>query len=465
MARQVLRGSTALFVAQVVANGASFLMSWAVARALGDSAYGQFAAAYALATSVAALADSGIRMALIREVARQMDQWRPLMRRALMVSALLALLVSFGFLLVSAIRESWQAQALRTWLLLFALLWTEMRILLGVPAGRHLLPAVAWWGAAERLGGALLVGGMAFAGAELTALAQGLCAWELAVIALLVWWMRQQRWPTARAGAPGSLPGFVRMAIPFGIAATVHAVLGRLDLIVLGYRQPPSLIGDYAAAQMLAMIAVFAGVSVSNALFPALSTLSSDRDVQAARKLLAPALGLTATGMLLLGAVLAWIGEDLLRVVYGPTFVEGSPWLIWYALASPLSVVGAMTGAVIGAWGWQGAWAKALIWMLALFAPAFWLLGGEYGAWGVAVANVAVQVVMAWVAWRWMSDEGLVAEAWLTRLLATLAAMEGFMLLAPSTWHWTGVLLAAGLAAALRLFRWEWMGDVWRLAR
>jgi len=121
-ARQVLHGSTALAAAQVTANLAAFLLSWSVARGMGDVAYGQFAAAYALATSIAALADSGIRVTLIREVARHAEGWCRLLRHALLISGALAILVSAGFFVVVSIREAADEQALRLWLLVFALL-------------------------------------------------------------------------------------------------------------------------------------------------------------------------------------------------------------------------------------------------------------------------------------------------------------------------------------------------------
>ena len=149
-------------VAQAIANVAAFAIAWSVARGMGDVAYGIFAAAYALATSVASLADSGVRMALIREIARSPSSWKRLWFYALVISALLAIAVSLVFAVLILLEESASSQELRLWLLGYALLWTSMRITLGVPAGQQKLVSVAVWGAVERTAGAVLVAWLAF---------------------------------------------------------------------------------------------------------------------------------------------------------------------------------------------------------------------------------------------------------------------------------------------------------------
>ncbi|GMR00100.1 MAG: flippase [Zetaproteobacteria bacterium] len=460
-----MHGSAALTVAQTIAQMAAFLMAWSVARGMGDVLYGQFAAAYALATSIAALADSGVRITLIREVARNCTAWKRLLHHALVISLALAVIVSVGFFVVVVIQESAEHQSLRLWLLLFALLWTGMRIILGVPAGHQRLIAVAVWGAVERLGGALLVSGLAFlTDASLLHLAQWLCLWEAGVLVCVWSWTHAQGWPVEERNG-GTLSCFAKLAIPFGIAGAVQAVLGRLDLIVLGFQQPPAETGYYAAAQMLALIAVFLGIAVANALFPTLSRLAKDHAVNRARTLLEPALGLLGLMMAVVAAAIAGMAEPLLTWVYGDSFAHGWKWLAIFSMASPLAVLGAMTGAVIGAWGWQTRWAKTLVMVFMAALPVYWLFGTWLGMWGVISANIMVQIALAGVAWRWMYGAGLAEAWWLPRLLLTMSLLGGYVFVVHGWLLVLAPLLAVALVFLMRVCQPRWLGMALRLIR
>jgi len=340
-----------------------------------------------------------------------------------------------------------------------------VRILLGVPAGRQKLVTVAVWGALERLGGALLVATMAFfSDVSLLELAQWLCVWEGFTV-LSVWlWIKSQHWPSDSESSLRALQ-FARIAVPFGVAATVQAVLGRLDLIVLGFQQAPETTGHYAAAQLLALIGVFFGVSVANAMFPALSGLAKDSGVEQARALLEPALGLLGLLMVVMAAVLAAMANPLLTWIYGDTFAGGSAWLALFALASPLAAVGAMSGAVIGAWGWQGKWARVLLLVLILAMPAYWLIGSRFGFWGVAGVNIGVQLMLSVTAWYWMANAGLVNRMWLLRLLGILCIL-GICVFLLHGWSLALLpLLSIGLVFALRVCRVGWLGTALRMIR
>jgi len=451
--------------AQVAANGAAFLLAWSVARGMGEAAYGQFAAAYALAVSIAALADSGVRVTLIREVARQPGAWKALLRNALAISMLLAVIVAIGFFLLVAIKESPHAQGLRLWLLLFALLWTGMRILLGVPAGHQRLVSVAVWGAVERIGGALLVTALVFlTDVGVLGLAQGLCFWEAGVL-LAVWLWVHNRIQTTDSEAGRPLIPFVKLAIPFGVAAAVQSVLGKFDLIILGFQQEPGVVGHYAAAQLLALAGVFLGMAAANALFPSLSGLAKEKDVEQARALLEPALGLMGLMMIVVASVLACMASPLLAWIYGESFSQGGPWLVLFALASPFAAVGAVAGSVIGAWGFQSRWMKVLLFLFPLIVTSYWLLGSWLGMWGVAATNVLVQVLLMGIAWLWFSGAGLVSRGWLPKLLL-IQCLTGIYIMMVDGWLlFLAPCLAVGLVFSMGVCKLQWTTALLRLAR
>ncbi len=467
LARQAMRGSAAMMIAQVIANIASFIMVWAVARGMGDAAYGIFAAAYALATSVASLADSGVRMALIREVARSPMLWHKLWLYAMAISLMLAVVVSLGFIAVILLEEELASQSLRIWLLGYALLWTMMRITLGVSAGHQRLIAVAMWGAFERLASATLILWLVFLEkSTLLDLAQGLLILELIVFALLVIWIFGQHWPYC-SGQEEHMTAisFAKTALPFGVSAAAFAILGRLDVIVLGFQQPPDVIGHYAAAQLLAMIGVFIGVSVSSALFPALSQVAKSKDVEQLRRLVRPAMGLLTLIMVCLAMLLSTTSTWLLSYIYGIEYMEGAPWLILFALATPFVAINSMIGAVIGAWGWQGRWAKVLWLLLPVTVIMYGVMGSFFGVWGVALVSVTAQFVMVIIPWTWMNAEGMVDGLWLVRLSGLMLLLALMFWFVPGDLYWLSVPLSIIGVFVLSVCKLSWISKAFRVIR
>jgi len=429
--KHIFKGSSALAMSQVVANLAAFVLAWSIARGLGSASYGMFAAAYALATSLAAMADSGMRLALIREIAREPLAWRRLARHGLLISLLLGLLLSAAFMVLVVIREGMgESQVLRIWLLCFALIWVALRISLGILAGRNLFVAVGLWGAIERVGGASLVAYLAFfSETTLVQLAQVLFVWESLVVLVLWIWLLSRGW---ESDATKALPWtrFIRMSIPFGISAIIMTMIGRLDLVVLGFQQPPQDVAYYAAAQTLALLALFASISLSSVLFPSLAKMAKDGSVERARTVIAPALGITTLLMLCMASILIAGSSVWLTWIYGDEFSEGAVWLVLFSLVSVFPAMGSMLGAVILAWGWQKRWAVLLLCSFAVAAPLYWLAGKGLGIWGVAACSVLVQAVLMAVGWYWLVQKGLVEDAWwFVRLLLLLGISGGTVLL------------------------------------
>jgi len=424
MIRKLFRDSTALSLSQIVANIAAFLMAWSIARGMGDAPYGIFAAAYALATALATVADSGVRLALIREVAREPGHWRGLLRYAVIVSFCLGAALAAIAVLVIVLREGLSdVQRLRIVLLGFALLWVEMRILTGVLSGRGLFVPVGVWTAAERIGGAVLIGALVFGlHAGLVTLAAGLCIWELAVVLALWRWMLRQGWPAG--GVEMSAGRFLRLAIPFGLAGIASGVLSKFDLIVLGFQQAPAPVGYYAAGQTLSLLALFAVIALSSAMYPTLTEMARDGRHADARSLLMPALGTSMLMILSFASILIAGAPHWLAWIYGSTFTAGAPWLVLFAIAAVFPTLGSLFGSVVSAWGWQARWARVVLLALVVAAPLFWWAGRQWGIVGIASCAVLAQLGPALVLWRWLCRAELVDDRWwLAKVMLVQLAM------------------------------------------
>jgi len=459
IAQKLFKGSSAIAVAQMVANISAFLLPWAIARGMGESDYGLYATAYALAVSLAAIADTGVRVTLIREVARAPELWRYLVKYALLISVILACLVALAFAVVMIMQEdSSQAIQLRYWLFGYALLWTAMRISLGAAVGHQRLVASAVWSSLERLGGAVLVILTAFSpGASLIFIAQELLLWEGFVFVGLWWWLLRQTWVVAHEN-PFTLTDFAKEAVPFGLAAVASGLLGRLDLVILGFQRKPEEVAMYAAGQTLSFMLVFIGISIASALFPMITSLSKEKDAIAARALIEPSVSLLAMIMLLGGVFIAAGAEIWMSWIYGESFAQGSKWLVLYAVMSPVYALGAVIGAVIAAWGRQPVFARWSVGALIISAPAYWLASQWLGMEGVAFCVVATQLVMTGRTWAWMVEDGLVGDRWwLIKLAFLQLLLVGGISLSTGVWDWLFVLIAAGGAILLGVCRWHWI--------
>ena len=457
--RKVLHGSSAIATAQLLANLSAFLLPWAIARGMGDSNYGLYATAYALAVSLASIADTGVRMTLIREISRTPDSWKQLVKYALFISLILACLVGLAFLIFSEIQdESGQATELRAWLLSYALLWTGMRISLGVAVGHKKLVASAIWGSLERLGGAILVILTVFSGhGDLIFIAQELFIWEIFVLGALWWWFFQQSWQSTQESA-SSLLAFAKVAVPFGITAVVSGLLSRLDLVILGFHQSPENVAMYAAGQALSLVFVFLGVALASTLFPMLSSLGKEKDVVAARRLIEPSVSLLALIMSVGGVALAAGAPIWIQWIYGDAFSEASQWLSLYAMMSPIYAIGAIVGTVIAAWGRQAQFARWSVAALLVSCPGYWIASQWFGMEGVALCVIIVQLALTGRAWLWMVEDGLVGDGWWIGKLALLQLVVAIAIMISSNdLDWMFVLITPIGAIALGVCRFHWL--------
>ncbi len=444
LARKILKGSSAIAVAQLIANFSAFLLPWAIARGMGESDYGLYATAYALAVSLAAIADTGIRVTLIREVSLMPMLWKFLVKYALLTSMGVACLVILVFLATTFMQdESTVATQLRFWLLGYALLWTAMRISLGVVVGHQQLVASAVWGSIERLGGTILVILIAFSpSADLILIAKQLLFWELLVLVVLWWWMLKQPWESSPESSV-SFMDFAKAAVPFGVAAVATGLLSRMDLVILGFQKKPEEIASYAAGQTLSLILVFVGISIASTLFPMISSLNKEKNVAQARKLIEPSIALLALIMLLSGTFISAGAQLWMTWIYGENFSDGAKWLILYAMMSPLYALGAVIGSVVSAWGWQPKAARWAIGALLLATPMYWLMGQWFGMSGIVFCVMLTQLILTHRAWTWMVRDHLVSDGWWFLKLVALQLLLGTAILAtPGWWDWLYVPLA-----------------------
>jgi O-antigen/teichoic acid export membrane protein len=107
------------------------------------------------------------------------------------------------------------------------------------------------------------------------------------------------------------------------------------DILVLGFFVPSALIGIYSVAWNIGQFLILFAGSISTTLFPEISTLSSDDDMDAVANLVEDAL--SYAGLLLIPGLIggAILGTRILRI-YGDEFTQGATVLVVLLIANLL---------------------------------------------------------------------------------------------------------------------------------
>lgn len=115
--------------------------------------------------------------------------------------------------------------------------------------------------------------------------------------------------------------------VSFAKYSWLGAIRGRvfnwIDIIILGFFVSNALVGIYSVAWRLVSFLMIFSLSISTALFPDMSNLSTKGDMEAIRGRLEDALGFTGLFLIpgLIGGTV--LGSEILSI-YGPEFQEGT---------------------------------------------------------------------------------------------------------------------------------------------
>ncbi len=276
--RTVLRNSAFGFAAQFATKIASFAFNILVVRQLGPELFGQYSAVNAFGATFIFMADLGLSIYAVRQIATNRDLAGGAERNAQFNGNLLALRLVLS-LVASAI------------MLIFATLTgrpTTMLIGLGLVAVSWVLYAfqgsyAAMLSGYERLdvtSRAQIIYQLLFVGlGVVVALVLGwgyvaLIVANVISIALLTWlcW-RGIRGLDIKIGRPNPAqwPGIIRACIPFGIVTLALGLSYKFDSVLLNLTRSDAETGYYGAAYNLVFSAVVFSNVLNTSLFPSLT--------------------------------------------------------------------------------------------------------------------------------------------------------------------------------------------------
>ena len=320
-----------LGLAEVAVRAGNVVLQFLLARALGRAQYGIFAYAFSIAMIVVPAGGIGLLEAFVRRGASEKEgvgaalaEFFPL--RAASAAATLALIAAVSL-----------AQRQDASIVLVVGLFALFRALTAFLAAAFRAAEVIWKEFALRCGEAAALLAVVFASMrfrpDLASLSLTL-AGAAAVFFVLTLGVFRRVFPALTWTWPRSWVSAAARAAPLGLPALTGILLLRTDVVLIRRLTGDSAAtADYAAAVNLVLGAGLVPVTISAALFPALSR----RRLEGGREL-----GAAILGFLFLGGGLALLLEAgagrIVRLAYGAEFASAartvaslSPFLLFFA--------------------------------------------------------------------------------------------------------------------------------------
>ena len=131
--------------------------------------------------------------------------------------------------------------------------------------------------------------------------------------------------------SPDALAALARRALPFAASGLVANVQNRVGPLMLGYLSTQSELGLFAAASRFGSVARLAPQAVFGGALPVLSH-EHGRDRPGAERLFHTFDRVLLVLSAAIAAGCALLAAPMLRIVYGPSFVQAAPALLWVSV-------------------------------------------------------------------------------------------------------------------------------------
>jgi len=403
-------GTVALNLAAVALN---FLVVLLLSRLLGANGYGAYAAAFAWATVLCAVADLGLTPLVVRSVTvyETTQSWgllRGLLRRANQ-AVLLASVATAGAGAVAAgmiYRDSpevlypvWVSLGLVPLIALTTLSRAAMQGLRRVVLGRipETVEYLVFLVLAASVGH--LYGGFSATWAAFLLVCAGLAAFGLGVFFL----RRSLPAPVRTADPVYDSRVWLRSGTPLVLLSLVLAAGGQLGTILLSVLATPADAGVFNVASRATTLISFIMLAASYPLMPAVARLHVTADAEAMQRIVVRA----ARGVLVVAVptalVLFLFGSTVLSL-FGSGFEGGETAIRIMAIGEVVTVLTGYGGVVLVMTGHEREFTRSVVFgtvanlaFAAVLIPAYGINGAAVAtATGVAATNVWV----TWLAWQ-----------------------------------------------------------------
>lgn len=422
---RVREGTAWLLGAQVVFFISGYALNAFLGRRLGPAEYGLYGVVVFATNMIRTFVSSGVPMAVTRYVSADPAQAEAVYRSGLRTQLPLAMAVSLLFFLLAKplaliLGDEHLASLFRIAApitIFFGLFFLVFQYYNGLKsyrrqslllAGSYLLRAA--------LAILLVVLGFGVIGA--------ICGIVIASAISWIWAALERRGaPSAETFSASTL---VRFSVPLIVAAVVQALLTDLDLMFVKRLVPGEVAaGLYTSAKSLAQMTPIAFYALSSALYPAVSSAFSSGDRPLLVRYVHQANRLLLATILPVIVVVFCNAAALIKLVYGPAYLDAAPTLSWLTLSYGLLAAFIIHKTIITGCGRPRAAGLMTLVLLPLFAVLQLLLIPRWGLQGSALASTftfALGVTASSAFLRMKLNAGINAASTL-RILAAAAGM------------------------------------------
>jgi len=312
------RTSIVHFGSQLIATVVGFVATIYFARRLGADTLGVYFLTISVYLWVEILASGGIQSAVTKRLSEGEKQARRL-TAALLVATLILVLFILGLFAFADTVERYLGASVVPGLILLTVVGTAFSLLRSVLNGEKKVHVQALLTPVDRIARAALQIGLVVAGSGLAGLLYGYFGAMVVAIVVGAFFVSTRFTIPCREDFV-SILSYAKYAWLNGINTRAFA---STDTIVLGFFVSSTLIGVYEIAWNVASILAVFGSSISQAVFPEISSLSADDEVDRATSLISDALAFTGLFTIpgLVGGLI--LGEWILGI-YGSEFRQGS---------------------------------------------------------------------------------------------------------------------------------------------
>lgn len=377
---------------EVLLRAANFAAVVVVARLYGVQVLGIYATVLAFATVAVMIADNGLQVSSITEVARQPGELSTTLGQLYSIKTFLFL--AMGLVLVVI---GWVVKfAAATWLIggfitLRTMLYSYCQLHAGVLKALDRMPAI---GAVQVMHSCVLLSSAGLAmhySWTIYALLGGLLLGQLFEFAMSGWFLlhfhaRPQWTPLSRCWQ------LLHRSTPIGITYSSAALILRADVIVLSAIASSKEVGYFSAANIPLVMVYVVSWLLGGVVLPNLVKLSSDSGAlnTYVNRWLCVLIGTTVPCCL----VLAWLSPILVQFLYGSEFASTGRLAAIMVLAVPFILSNAIYLGRAIALGARTEYLGIYLGTAALTLLLDYSLGRLYGAEGIAFAIVIREVAM-----------------------------------------------------------------------
>jgi O-antigen/teichoic acid export membrane protein len=454
----ILRNTAALAVAKLTEKGASIALSFLIARQLGASSLGIYAASIVFLGLLAVSAEMGATSFLVREIARDRKRTPEYLTHFGILTLVFSLIVvAITWIALPHLGYSAELTA-SIYIVSFATVAVALKAIQEAAFLAHQK--------VEFITYVTLVGSLLNVGTSLWLLHSG-----HGVVALIAVYSAVQFGIVVSYGllinhyiAPLKCSFQVTLAIDlvrrvraFAGSSLLGALLARPEVLILSLFHDDAQIGFYSAALQIVLLWQVIPETYMRNLYPVLSQAHRDADRGASQPLIGQSVKYLLAMSLPLASGIFVAARPIVDLIYGPGFEPSVPLVRIMAFCIPLAFLFELLWRLLAARDQQGLMFRAQAFMAAV------RLGGGYAliAWlastGAAVSTLLVTLLhislLAFYARRQDPELGILRHAW--RLSLAAVGMGTFAAVLVNRSHlWVVVLAAAvfyaGLAVLLR---------------